>query len=323
MRPASAVLGLVLAGAAAGWTVVTGDANPGSRAGPVLAWIATAAGAAVLGSLLARLSWILAPLAVVTGAASVALVAQPDGNAPDGGPFGYANATGSVLAVGALAAAAIAATRWWLPGRVLAGMGAGALAAAVVVSGSAAALALLPVGAAVLAAGSRSSSWGALLGGAVVAATLLGTVALAAGAGEREPTGGVDTRLALWRGALETAADEPLTGVGPGRFEVVNPVTDDRDIRFAHHGVLQQAAEQGVIGAFLLVAATAVGFIRAGRAPGTAGALAAASLTVLAVHSTIDYVLRYAGVVAAVALLLGAALPQAHQPRPRRSATSR
>jgi len=109
MRPASAVLGLVLAGAAAGWTVVTGDANPGSRAGPVLAWIATAAGAAVLGSLLARLSWILAPLAVVTGAASVALVAQPDGNAPDGGPFGYANATGSVLAVGALAAAAIAA----------------------------------------------------------------------------------------------------------------------------------------------------------------------------------------------------------------------
>lgn len=323
MRAATAVPGLFVALAGAGWTAISADSNPGSRPWPVLAAIAVVSSAAIAGAVVARLGAVVAAGAVVSAAGVIAVLALPAGDTPDGGPFGYANATGAVVALGSLAAASMAATRWWPPGRVVAGGASAGLAAVVAVSGSAAAAALLPGAAVLLALTWRSSRRAAAAGGVAAALVLAGTLALAAGTEQREPEGNIGTRLALWNGALETATDNVATGVGPGRFEVVNPVSDDRDIRFAHHGLLQQAAEQGAVGAALLLAAFVIGFLRsAGSAP-PAGPLAAASLAVLVIHSSVDHVLRYPAITAMVAFVVGAAVPARHHPSPRRSATSR
>lgn len=61
----------------------------------------------------------------------------------------------------------------------------------------------------------------------------------------------VQSREALWRGALRMAADRPLTGVGPGRFGIASPayVTDEvlvLEEPVVHNSFLEVLAELGV-----------------------------------------------------------------------------
>jgi putative inorganic carbon (HCO3(-)) transporter len=60
----------------------------------------------------------------------------------------------------------------------------------------------------------------------------------------------VQSRQALWRGALRMAADRPLTGVGPGRFGIASPayVTDEVLVLkqpVVHNSYLEVLAELG------------------------------------------------------------------------------
>ena len=61
----------------------------------------------------------------------------------------------------------------------------------------------------------------------------------------------VQSRQALWRGALRMAADRPLTGVGPGWFWIASPayVTDEvlvLEEPVVHNSYLEVLAELGV-----------------------------------------------------------------------------
>ena len=62
-----------------------------------------------------------------------------------------------------------------------------------------------------------------------------------------------DERFALWSESWELLGDEPLSGVGPGRFSLESPTAADPDLAWAHSALLQTGAELGWVGVGLLV----------------------------------------------------------------------
>jgi len=120
-------------------------------------------------------------------------------------------------------------------------------------------------------------------------------------------------RYAYWRVAVREFADHPLRGGGAGSFRVA--WSRDRDIsesvNDAHSLYLQTAAELGIVGLALLLAAFGGVALAAravhARAPGVAEGLVAA-LAVYAVHAALDWdwqmpALTLVAVLAAAALL--------------------
>jgi O-antigen ligase len=119
-----------------------------------------------------------------------------------------------------------------------------------------------------------------------------------------------EPRVALWRDAVDLMLEDPLTGVGPGRFAYESEGAQaDRDARWAHHGFLQQGAETGIVGLALLVLMFAWGFWRLASVPPSGmavmGAFALAALGVLACS---DYVFHFPLVTGTTAALVGAAV---------------
>jgi O-antigen ligase len=301
--------GLTIVCALAAWTVVAALGRQDARPFPVLALLAGSTGFFTAARLWSRRNEALVPQAVAVATAGAFLLTYPGVLSSGGAPTGYANANGTLAGLGVIAAgAAIAAARGvarrgWTALMLL-------LLACVVLSGSAAAVAALGAAAvlAVLSLVRRDVSV-ASLGGLVATWLAVGvTAAVAAGSTAGHLHIRDEVRTDLWSQALDLTRDAPLRGHGPGSFVPPVPLLD-ADLRWAHHGYLQQAAEVGAVGLVLLL--LLVGWLfaylwwrgrRGGRPATIAGACA---VTLVALHASVDHVLHTAVVPLTLAVLGG------------------
>ncbi|MET8560202.1 O-antigen polymerase [Streptomyces flaveolus] len=307
---------MILLGACAGWSLITAAAHDGRPEGMLLAVLAVAAGYAA-----GRVSGALLPVAApCAGAeAGLALAVTLPGISPApwyAAPLGHAGATAALLAL-ATGAACCAAWATAVPAlrlalRTLACVVVAAGAVLGSTAGCAASAAVLLYS---LAAGSARSR-GAWLSGTAVAAGLV-TTAIWAVAGDALP-GGLDGalegrfsahRVRLRRDALGLAGRHSGLGIGPGRFGDLSPggprtlLSDGKP----HSAPLQQAAEQGLVGVFLLVAVFCWVLYALWRTPRpTPVALTAgAALTALAALASVSNALSFTTVTSGAALLAG------------------
>jgi O-antigen ligase len=154
---------------------------------------------------------------------------------------------------------------------------------------------------------------------AVAALVAAGAVAIAAVGGAASP-GAADSargsRADYWRVAVDSFAEQPLSGVGSGSFAVewARERAIDESVRDAHSLYLETAAELGLLGLALLGAflvSVAVAARRAHRADPSLAAGLAGALVVVAVHAGVDWdwevpAVALIGLVLAGALLAGA-----------------
>ena len=262
---------------------------------------------------------------VVVGAGAVAWLGLVTGVLDGASPVGlggYPNARAAIgvqLAIAAMMLVVVSRNPWRQAVGVAAAI---AFAAIPVLNGSWAGvltLALVPV--AVLASGSaRSTRWVVVACAALVGVVLAGTVALGLSYPRVDPGGTVaaiedetlsQRRLALWHDALVIIGNDPVTGVGPGRFQLASPTAvSDADARWAHHEFLQLGAEAGALGLVLLVLSFGWAFAEVGTVaePGQPAALAAVALAALGAHASVDYVLHFAPVPLVAAAVVGTAV---------------
>jgi O-antigen ligase len=270
---------------------------------------------------------VVVPVAVVCATLAVALSDARSTFELDEfrGPLGYANSSAAFFALAVVAAilvVTIARARWLRIGGIVAIV---AFTPLVLFARVWAVAILLPglVLAALLATRLRGARAAVLVCVAVFAVALLGSLVLGAtrvgtGAGPvGQVVGGTlsEARVRLWNEALSIVADEPLVGVGPGRFDEVSPTASDPDLRYAHQEFLQAAAETGLLGFVLCVGVFLWGFAALYvTAEGIVSALGAAALAMLGAHASIDYVLHFPAVTLAGAAILGAALAASRRP---------
>jgi len=309
--------GLVLVASAVIWTFVA--AIPAGSPWLTAGMLVLAAAAYALGLLSGRRLPALVPGLVVAVAILLGILASvgalPEG--ADAAPLGYVNARAAFFVEAAIAAVMVALALRARVGRILLLMLAAGLAAVPLFNRSHAAsfvVVLLP-SAAAIALGGRRMAAALWLSGAIMLSSVAATSLLAAAPPDSVPVRAVgdvvgERRVDLWRDGLDLMLDDPLTGVGPGRFEAESPTAQlDRDARWAHHGFLQQGAETGVVGFALLVLIFVWGFWRLASVPvsgmAVMGAFALAALGVLACS---DYVFHFPLVTGATAALIGSAV---------------
>lgn len=115
----------------------------------------------------------------------------------------------------------------------------------------------------------------------------------------------------VWRATIDRIGEAPVLGTGPGTF-AVSGIVDGAPVRtlHAHNEYLQVAAETGLAGLALVVAAIAMfaaALIRVRRADAAWVAAVAASSAFL-IHSGLDFLWRIPLLPAAIFALLAAAL---------------
>ncbi|CUW26662.1 hypothetical protein TUE45_01374 [Streptomyces reticuli] len=308
--------GMVLLGACAGWSLITAAAHDGRPEGMLLAVLAVAAGYAA-----GRVSGTLLPVAApcAGAAAGLALAVTLPGLSPGpwyAAPLGHAGATAALLAL-ATGAACCAAWATAVPGlrlglRVLA---CAVVAAGAVLGSAAGCAASLGVLLCSLVAGAARSRGVWLAAPAVAAGLVAGTVwAVAADAlpgGLAGALGGRFTahRTGLWRDALWLAGRNGGLGVGPGRFGDPGPQAPRTLLSEGkpHSALLQQAAEQGLVGVFLLAAVFCWVLYALWRIPRSTpiAVTAGAALTALAALASVSNALSFTTVTAGAGLLAG------------------
>jgi O-antigen ligase len=263
---------------------------------------------------------------------------------PLGPPLGYANANAALFVqaeVAALMLSALSGRTWQ---RAAAGALAGLFALMPVLIGSVAGTALavgvgVTAAAAVRRGGGRWVPAACVLGlglglAATVAVGALGAVGTSGPQGPHGPEGSTahlparvdrlvagNRRPVLWAEAFSIMARRPLWGAGPQRFARTAPTAlADPDAAWAHNAFLQQGAETGVPGLALVAAVFAWALAQTARAPAATtgstppgvrsagaavGVIGTAGVAALGVHATVDYVLHFAAVPVAGALLAG------------------
>ena len=312
------MIGLALFAGAVGWTYLSsGTTDAAHRTAAVFA---AAGGAVVVGRLLGRLAGWLVP-AVIAMIAAGLWIDDPSGvtsHLPLVGPFSYANAKGAFFMI----AAACALAAVGVSGRPL-GIVAGLVVAIPFVlvpfASQARAPALLiatvPILGLIAYAILGSKRGVAVLGG-VFAAALITTAVL--GANYDAGNGGrvvdrlvnasiTERRLALWSEAGTMMKEDPLEGVGAGRFGALSPTAlADRDARWAHNAFLQQGAEAGVPGFILIVALFGWAFVRLSQgAEDIRPVFAGIALAAVGIHATLDYVMHFPAIPVAAAAVVG------------------
>ncbi|MGX2998652.1 O-antigen ligase family protein [Streptomyces sp. JNUCC 64] len=325
-RTAADPVGVVLLAVCSGWALVTAAVNGGRPEGVLLAALAVAASYAF-----GRIYGALVPVGALATAALTGLVlafllphvrTAPEGSSP----LGQGGATAALLVLAAGAACCTA----WVARRRAARRAAWTLALLVTVAagvlGSTAGLTLCAgVVLCSAAAGPRRRALALGVLGAGAAATAGAAWAIAEGA---LPDGLLalleapltSYRLLLWRDALELAREHPVLGVGPDRFGELSPtvaeslVPDGRP----HSALLQQAAEQGLVGVGLL--ALAFGWVlytllRSPR-PTAVAVTAGAALTAVAALATVGDALSFTAVTVGAGLLAGLATARPLTPVP-------
>ncbi|MDG4864023.1 O-antigen ligase family protein, partial [Streptomyces sp. T-3] len=118
-------------------------------------------------------------------------------------------------------------------------------------------------------------------------------------------------RVLQWQDALALAKGDPVLGTGPGRFGELSQTTMHSvpgDVR-PHSALLQQAAEQGVVGALLLGAVFGWMLYALWRSHRSTQVVltAAAALTALAAVASVGNALSFTPVTAGAGLLAGLA----------------
>ncbi len=110
-------------------------------------------------------------------------------------------------------------------------------------------------------------------------------------------------RLAQMRDAATLLSASPLLGIGPDGWAASYQAVQTADYKTSvvHCGYLQLALDGGVVAPLLLVGAIGVGFSRAARRRDLASALPVA---LLALHSLVDFDLRFAALAAVLLVLL-------------------
>lgn len=309
--------GLSLFAVAAGWTYFSASVSGGNPA-PIAKLFGASFLAYAAGRLGGAINRALVPTAIILGAGFL-WFDTPGGifsRAPLAPPFGYANSKGTFFALATIAALMVLVS---VPGIVLK---IGALLVAI-------AFALVPIRSGTLAAALIVlvlpalcllivvvASWrtavtvfGLLFLTALLVTVVMGASYTAPGRSALVEATITEQRPILWNEGISIMLAHPLTGVGPARFQEVSPsALRDKDYRWAHNAFIQQGAESGVLGMFLLVALFLWGFIRLRAVnPGDAlTALGAAALASLGIHASIDYVMHFAVVPITTAALVGA-----------------
>jgi O-antigen ligase len=316
------LLGLGLVGAAIVWTCLAAADRP-THILPIVLVMLACVGAYVAGRLVGVPHPIALPAAVACVIA-LTLGARPPtslGTAAAGPPLGYGNANGALGVAGILAAviAAVAATHTNTR-RALYGVG-GLILLETALTRSLAAtlLAVSVLGVGLVAPVVR----GRRLLAAVGVLAVVGSVTITTFIGlryqpEHRPPESVvvaqdvlsGRRVQLWHDAITMVTEDPVRGVGPGRFAVESPTAQaDPDARWAHSTPLQLAAEQGVPGVVLIAALLGWAFaslLRSSR-PDPVVACALAGLTAFALQASVDYTPYFPAIPVIVALLVGVA----------------
>ncbi|GHH72433.1 hypothetical protein GCM10018793_09410 [Streptomyces sulfonofaciens] len=308
---------MVALAACAAWALVTAAVSGGRPEGTLLAVLAVSAGYAG-GRIAGVLLPVAAPAAMAPAGALLVVVAPHAARLP-GGLLALGDTAGTaavwVLSAGAACCAACAARRP-LSRSVLRLLAAGLAVAAALLGSPTGAAAALAVLACSLAVGGIDRSYGlaALTGVSVLAAAA--TWAVAADAlPPGLPAHAADAlgahRVLLWRDAAALAVEHPVLGAGPGRFADLSPTVAaySPGTGGPRSALLQQAAEQGLVGVALLGAGPcwALYALWRSRRPTPVVLTAAAALTVLAGLALAGDALSFTPVTAGAGLLAGLA----------------
>jgi O-antigen ligase len=318
-------LDLLVAGAllflvAGSWAMATRttDVSAAPIAGLILATFLVLAGSSVV-----AMRWpALIPASLVVWA--VALIASDPASVravgPSQGPFGYANATAGFFAIATVAGLLVVVSARHTTARVFALVTMVGFVPVLALSRSWTVVVLLPVvtvTSVVVAhfTGVRAAVGlcGALFLAALLLTQFLGATRIGTGAGSVDRVIAAtlsSDRVILWNEAMTVMLDEPLRGVGPGRFASVSPfAAADADRRYAHNEFLQAGVVAGIPGYLLSIAIVAWGFVALSRAPeGLAAPLAAASLSIAAIHASLDYVMHFPVIALSLAAVVGTGL---------------
>lgn len=306
----STVLGVVALAAWTAWAIAAGTSSEGSLTdtGTYLLAPLSAGGGVLLGRWLnAKKSEETAPLLLVLMSLLLAIAAR---GGIGGGLLGYPNAT-AALALQLTALAALVMVGRSGRARWCAGLGvAGGSVLVLLTLSRAGAVLLVPLLLVSLLAtlrGVRTRIWPVILGvagSATVAVTVLwlaGRVSWPAAA-----TSAFDsTRRQLWADALQLWTFNPVMGSGPGSFRAFSALAEDPDTQRVHMSLLQVGAELGIVGVALFGLLVAVGFALATRGAPSASLVAVAAISVLLIHSFVDHVLEFPGVMLAAGAVVG------------------
>lgn len=261
----------------------------------------------------------LPPALIVIGTALLTLVPTSTmGTYPSGlrfGPLDYANASAALYLLVAAAGLAIVRLARTPTGGWFGVLAALAAAAAVLMSGSIATMALLALLVIALPVRGRRRTRLLLAGFGVTLVVVAAASWMLANRYGHAPEGAVmqtassllsPERLVYWSEALVLAERHPGMGVGPGRFRQLAPsASGNVDAVAVHNEYLQAAAELGIPGLLVLVALFGWAFVRLARsAAAPAAAPAGAGLAAVGLHATVDYALHAPAVVIALAILL-------------------
>ncbi|MET7687908.1 O-antigen ligase family protein [Streptomyces sp. NPDC005483] len=315
-RNVSDVVGVLVLGACAAWSLITAAAHDGRPEGVLLALLAVAAGYAA-----GRISGALLPVAAPSVAALTGLgltVALPRlASGPEiVGPLGHAGATAALLTLATGAACCAAWTTASPVLRILLRLLAAGIAVASAALGSVSGLvACTAVLLCSLAAGGMRHRGPGIAGLALAATAVTGlTWAVAANAvpdGLAESLRGRLTphRIHLWHDALHLARDNTALGVGPGRFGELSTTSAQSLLPDGkpHSAPLQMAAEQGVVGLLLLAAAFCWLLYALWRSPHPSPVVltGGAALTALAAIAAVGNALSFTMVSVGAGLLAG------------------
>ncbi|MDH6612002.1 asparagine N-glycosylation enzyme membrane subunit Stt3 [Streptomyces sp. SAI-208] len=315
-RNVSDVVGVLVLGACAAWSLITAAAHGGRPEGVLLALLAVAAGYAA-----GRISGALVPVAAPCAAAlaGLGLTMGLPRLAPGPeivGPLGHAGATAALLTLATGAACCAAWTTGSPVARVLLRLLAVGIAVASAALGSVSGLVTCAAVLLCSLAAGRTRHRGPGIAGLALAATAVTGLTWAV-AGDAVPDGLAESlrgrltphRMGLWHDALRLAREDTALGVGPGRFGELSTTAaqslppDGKP----HSAPLQMAAEQGVTGVLLLAAAFCWLLYALWRSPRPTPVVltAGAALTALAAIAAVGNALSFTMVSVGVGFLAG------------------
>jgi O-antigen ligase len=317
-RSASDAMGCALLGVCAAWALISAGMHGGQPEGVLLAVLAVAAGYAggrICGSLLP----LAAPCAGALAGVGLAAAAPHLSPGPvSAAPLGHTGATAAllILASGAACGAAWAARgpSSRLAMRLLA---VGIVVAAAVLGSMAGVVACTGVLLCSLASALVRRRAVGLAGLALATAVVTGlTWAIADDALPEGLSASLEGqldghRVELWHDALALVGEEPVLGVGPGRFADSSPTVAEHLLTNGkpHSAPLQQAAEQGLAGVILLAAVFCWLLYTLYRSPRSTQVVlsAGAALTALAAVASVGNALSLTAVTTGAGYLAGIA----------------
>ncbi len=317
-RNVSDAAGVIVLGACAAWSLITAAVHDGRPEGVLLAVLAMAAGYAS-GRILGAVAPVAAPCAGALVGLGLALTERYTTPGPQiTAPLGHSGAMAALLTL-SIAAACCAARAARPPAlRLALRLLAVGITVTAAVLGSAAGCAL---GAAVLLcslAADRVRLRGLGLGAFALTAALVTSTTWAV-AEDALPDGLTaslegqltEHRVLLWQDALHLVGRDPALGVGPGRYGELSPTIALAPLPDGkpHSALLQQVAEQGVVGALLLASLFCWVLYSLWRSPQSTAIVltAGAGLTALAVIASVGNALSFTTVTAGAGLLAGLA----------------